>query len=106
MNIKNFKSALLNYVGLQTPKARLVFFCTIPLIMYLYSLVSFLPRLSIYSWLRIPSPSIGLTRAFWMLISGDITGAWYQNKLIFLVVAVVLYLVTRDIFTLLKQRRY
>jgi len=63
------------------------------------------PPLSVYALLGIPSPSIGLTRAFMQLIQGNITAAWQQNWLIFPAVAAVTGIIVRDVSSLTKNNR-
>jgi hypothetical protein len=41
-----------------------------------------LPQFSIFATLGLPSPSIGLTRAYWKLLHGDIAGAVRQNLMV------------------------
>lgn len=63
-----------------------------------------LAQLSVWQALGVPSPSIGLTRAYWLLIHGDPVAAWERNKLIFLVLAVGIPLLARDAFLIIKSR--
>ncbi len=49
-------------------------------------------HLSLYERMHIPSPSIGLTRAYWLLLHGHFSAAVQRNKLI-VVVAPVLWMI-------------
>ena len=44
------------------------------------------------------APSIGLTRAYWLLIHGQVAAAWHRNALIALVCAVGVPLIARDVW--------
>lgn len=94
------KQKVLNILGLQTPAARLFVILGASSVIYLIGYQSLIstPTLSVYSRLGIPSPSIGLTRAYWLLIHGDFAGAWQMNKLIIVVAPVVLGLVLFDLY--------
>lgn len=102
----NLKTHFLNTVGLQTPIARLgvIGIGTLGLYVISYSALLKLPTLSVFSRLQIPSPSIGLTRAYWYLIHGQFANAWRMNKLIYIVAVVLVVLVTKDILSFRKSR--
>jgi hypothetical protein len=87
---------------LQTARGRLLFFAVISLLIFVAP-YEWLGRLSIWQALNIPSPSIGLTRAYHLLLHGDFEGAWQRNKLIFVVIAIGLFILVRDILTVMKQ---
>lgn len=89
---------------MQKPKDRLIFFAILPLIIWLLTNIEFMPSLSLYAHLGIPSPSIGLTRAFWELLAGDFAGAWNLNPLIYPVVLVVLSIIVKDLDTVFRKR--
>ena len=91
-------------LSMQSPQDRLIFFGTLPFAIWIISNLSFMPSLSIYSHLGIPSPSIGLTRAFWRLLSGEFVEAWELNALIYPAVLVTICIVAKDIYTVLKER--
>lgn len=95
---------VLNFLTLQKPESRLGFFGLVTFLLYLvpYNTLE-KAHLSLYERLDIPSPSIGLTRAYWKLIRADFDGAWDKNKLVYPVVAIVLYLIIHDIRTI-RQR--
>ena len=62
-----------------------------------------LARLSIWQAFNIPSPSIGLTRAYHLLLHGDVDGAWQRNKLIFIILAVGFFILARDVRIVYKN---
>ena len=97
-------SKILKLISLQTAPSRLFFFTTITAVIYNVS-YSFLDsaKLSLYERLHINAPSIGLTRAYWKLLHGDAMGAWHRNKLIYIVVAILIGIVIRDIISLMKR---
>lgn len=86
-------------IGLQTARGRLLFFGIVTLLVFLAP-YEMLGNLSIWQHLGIPSPSIGLTRAYWKLIHLDPAGAWERNKLIYLILAVGIPLLLRDCYLL------
>lgn len=51
------------------------------------------------------APSIGLTRAYWLLIHGDPVAAWQRNGLIYAVCAVGACMLAHDTIILLKNRQ-
>ncbi|MCX6804708.1 MAG: DUF2752 domain-containing protein [Patescibacteria group bacterium] len=99
------KNRILNIIGLQTPMARLTVFTGTTICLYSISYSSLLqtPTLSLFSRLNIPSPSIGLTRAYWLLIHGDLNGAWQMNKLVYLVALVLAGIIVVDGIALLRK---
>lgn len=60
---------------------------------------------SVWQWLHIRSPSIGLTRAYRLVLHGDLAGAWQQNKLIFAVIAVGGLILLKDAAYIIKTAR-
>lgn len=90
-------------VGLQTARGRLLFFAIASLGIFLAP-YDWLAHLSLWQHLGIQAPSIGLTRAYWRLMHGDIFGAFERNPLIFIVLAIGLSLLALDIRKLIKQR--
>ncbi len=95
---------VLEQLTLQTPASRVGVFGIVTAFLYAIP-YGWLERahLSLYERLHIPSPSIGLTRAYWRLIRLDFIGAWHRNKLIYLVVAIGLPLIIRDIIHLTRK---
>jgi len=93
---------MVEIIGLQSARGRLLFFVVITSAVFLapYHLLG---NLSLWQALNIPSPSIGLTRAYHLLLHGDIHGAWQRNKLIFTILAVGLVILARDLLTITKD---
>lgn len=96
-------STLWQTIGLQTPGGRLLFFAVATLAIFLAP-YDWLAGLSLWQRLGIPSPSIGLTRAYWHLLHLDPGAAWQRNPLIYVVLAVGLPLLARDVYALTKGR--
>lgn len=98
------KRTFIETIGLQTARGRLLFFaitsCGILIAPY-----SWLSHLSLWQYVGVNSPSIGLTRAYWRLLHGDVVGAYERNPLIFVVLAIGLPLLTLDLIKLLKTRK-
>ncbi|MDP4038812.1 MAG: DUF2752 domain-containing protein [bacterium] len=103
---RSLANKLFNFIGLQTPIARIVFFLAISLIIFIipYQTLMRSPNISIWSWLNIPAWSIGLTRAYSKLLHGDFHGAYKQNLLIYPVVIIVLAIMTSDIYKIAQKR--
>jgi hypothetical protein len=97
---------ILDFLSLKKPAYRLTFFGLITIAVALVP-YSFLEKahLSLYERAGIPAPSIGLTRAYWKFIHGDFVGAWQRNKLIYLVLCIVVSLIARDIYSLLRHKK-
>ena len=89
--------------GLQTARGRLLFFLIVTLAVAIVP-YAWLGNLSLWQLLGIPSPSIGLTRAYWKILHGDPVGAFMRNPLIYVVLAVGLPLLIIDIRTYLRAR--
>lgn len=99
-------SLVIEIISLQTPRGRLLAFAGILGVGCLLALGVFsLPNLSIYSWLGIPSPSIGLTRASLHLLQGEVAAAYEQNWLVFPVIAIVAAIMAADIWRLVESKR-
>lgn len=93
-------------ISLSTPRARLCFWATVTFIIIVLP-YRFFENLSLWQRLGWDSaPSIGLTRAYWLLIHGDISGAWGRNRLIFAVVAVGLPILIIDFYKIVKNSPY
>lgn len=92
--------------SLQTRGARLAVIACLTLAIYVvpYQTLEH-ARLSLYERAGIPSPSIGLTRAYWKLIHGDPIGAWERNKLIYLVMLVLCVMFIHDWFMPFLKKR-
>lgn len=96
---------LLDTIGLRTPAGRLLFFAVASIIIFVVP-QSFLGGLSL--WERIGfdnAPSVGLTRAYQYILHGDLSAAWQRNPMIFLVLAIGVPLLVKDLLVLLGQKR-
>lgn len=89
-------------IGLQTSAGRLVFFIIASVFIFFLP-TSTLAEFSIWQKLNIPSPSIGLTRAYHHILHGNIDLAWQQNKLIFAVLLIGLPLLAKDVYNISKK---
>lgn len=106
--IRTFQDAgnlALEVIGLQTPRGRIGAFLVVFLIGAAMSLdiLPWVPNLSVYAALGIPSPSIGLTRAFVQLLNGDMAAAYDRNWLIFPIVAIAALIFVRDLRRIIKH---
>lgn len=103
--MKRLGKLAIEIIGLQSARGRLVFFCIVTVIIFLLP-YSLLGNLSI--WQRIGlewAPSIGLTRAYWLVLHLDFAAAWQKNPLIYAVLAIGLPLLGKDILSLRQYRR-
>ena len=96
------KKFLIEVIGLQTSRGRLFALAAASFAIYFlpYRIVgqfSLWQRLG-WDW----APSIGLTRAYWLLMHGHPFAAWHRNWLIFPILIVVAVIVGRDIYKLTK----
>ncbi|RIK09812.1 MAG: hypothetical protein DCC49_05190 [Acidobacteria bacterium] len=98
---------LAEFAGLQTPVARLTAFGAITGVVLVvpYERLEAGPELSLWARLGVPAWSIGLTRAYSKLLSGNVRGAFEQNPLIFPVVAVVGAIAAADVRALATKYR-
>ena len=104
MTRKKILRLAIETIGLQSARGRLLFFGIVSAAIFLAP-YSWLSHLSLWQYLGIPSPSIGLTRAYWLLMHGDVMGAYERNGLIFVILIIGLPLLAKDVFTLVKQRK-
>lgn len=98
--IRKLKSFLLDLISFNTPQARVINFTLIFLIAALVPTdkLHYLPVRSIWKEVfHIEPYSVGLTRAMSRLFHGDLMGAWNFNKLVFPVLAVMLFLLITNI---------
>jgi len=51
------------------------------------------------------SPSCGMTRGMSRLLHGDFTGAWNFNRLVFMVFAIMVFILIKDSITLYMEHR-
>lgn len=102
---RHARRLFLETVGLQSPRGRLLFFglATIAIFVAPYN---WLANLSVWQALGVPSPSIGLTRAYHLLLHGDFVAAWDRNPLIFVVLFIGLPLLAFDLGRLYRDWRY
>ncbi|MCB9839950.1 DUF2752 domain-containing protein [Candidatus Nomurabacteria bacterium] len=97
------KRFFIELISLSTPRGRLSLWALVTLILYIvpYQLIS---HLSLWQKIGLENaPSIGLTRAYWLLIRGDFSAAWSRNKLIYLVVMVGGIILIIDLYKLFKS---
>lgn len=94
--------ALVHAITLQTPRDRLIVFAIVSLAVFFVPF-HWLENLSIWKALDIPSPSIGLTRSYWLILHGDLVAAWNFNKLIYLILAIGVPLLLFDMRKLYQQ---
>jgi len=102
--MKTKRRLALEIISLSTARGRLAAFGLATSAIF-FSQYHWLANLSLYGHLGIDSPSIGLTRAYWLLIHGNPVAAWERNPLIFLVLAVGLPLIALDVMKVIKQRQ-
>jgi hypothetical protein len=91
-------------ISLSTPRGRLLFFIILTFFIFLTP-YKYLSGLSL--WQRIGwdwAPSIGLTRAYHMLIHGNFMGAWHRNPLIYLIITIGLMILAKDVYKLLSGK--
>jgi hypothetical protein len=89
-------------VGLQSPRGRLLFFAVITIAVFVVP-YDWLAHLSLWQALHIPAPSIGLTRAYHLLLHGNIAGAWRRNELIFPIIGVGTVVLGNDARVMFKR---
>lgn len=100
--MKRFGALAIEIIGLQSARGRLVFFCAASIIIFivpysLFSNISIWQRLG-FDW----APSIGLTRAYWLVLHLDFLAAWQRNPLIYAVLAIGLPLLGRDVWSIIR----
>lgn len=98
------KRAAAEIIGLSTSRGRLLFFAGASIIIFLLP-VRTLAGFSLWNRMDIPSPSIGLTRAYHYVLHGDFALAWQQNSLIFVVLIIGLPIIAKDVYTVLKLKK-
>ncbi len=101
--IYTFKQLFIELISLSTPYSRLLFWLIATVIIYILP-YSFFENLSIWGLIGWDNaPSIGLTRAYWLFIHGDIAGALERNKLIFAVLIVGIPILIIDLYGIIKN---
>ncbi len=95
----------LRLLTLSTPESRLFVWALLTVLIFLSSF-SWLEDLSLYKRFGIDwAPSIGLTRAYWYLLHGDIEAAWRMNKIVFIVIGIGSIILLKDIRAIIVRRR-
>ncbi len=103
--VHTVKESFIELISLSSPRARLGFWVLATMVIFLLP-YRFFENLSLWQRLGWESaPSIGLTRAYWLLIHGDIAAAWQRNNLIFAVIAVGVPLLLFDVFKLIRSNK-
>lgn len=98
------KQLVAETITLSTPRGRLIFALTANIAIFA-SRYHWLSNLSLYQRLGLDwAPSIGLTRAYWKVLHGDLAGAWERNWLIFPVMTVLWCIVALDLYALVRGR--
>ena len=91
------KRLALEMVSLQTARGRLLTFLGLTAAVFV-SHYHWLDHLSLWGNLGFKhAPSVGLTRAYWLLLHGQPVAAWHRNWLIYLILCIGLPLLARDI---------
>lgn len=101
--MKDFRHTLIQTIGLSSPKGRLIFLATVTVLVFAAP-YDWLAHLSIWQHLGIPSPSIGLTRAYWKLVHLDPVGAWQRNPLIYAVLFCLAIIIISDVRRIRRQK--
>lgn len=97
------KKILIEAITLQSPRGRIIIATTVHFVLAIVP-YSWLANLSLYKLIGIDwAPSIGLTRAYWLLLHGDLAGAWQRNALLFPVLAVMWSIVALDVYKIFNQ---
>ncbi|MDB5185618.1 MAG: hypothetical protein JWL85_141 [Candidatus Saccharibacteria bacterium] len=104
--MKRGTSSILDFstevISLRSLRGRLIFMAGVSAFAYLMP-VSALAHLSLWGNIGIPSPSIGLTRAYHHVLHGNFAAAYHQNWLIFVVIVVVLLIIMKDVYNVRYQ---
>ncbi len=103
MPLAKASQILVEVIGLQTPRGRLFAFTLGSTIIYLlpYHVVGQFSLWQRLGWTS--APSIGLTRAYWLLMHGQADAAWNRNWLIYPIIFVVVIIVGRDMYKLFRS---
>lgn len=98
------KRLLLEAMSLHTARGRVLVFAAATVIIF-FCRYHWLDHLSLWGHLGLThAPSIGLTRAYWLLLHGHPVDAWHRNRLIYAVLAIGLPLILRDALNLTRHR--
>ncbi len=101
IKLQRITQVFIETIGLSSPRGRLIFFMLLSLCIFILPPkwpVSF----SVWRYLGIRSPSIGLTRAYRHVLHGDVRSAWKQNGLIFAVLIVGGTVLFNDVVSLTR----
>lgn len=102
---QTLRSTFLSAVTLATPEARLGVWLTLSLAIYFVP-YRWLENLSLLKFLGWESaPSIGLTRAYRLLLHGQLDEAWAMNPLIVVVLVIGVPLLTADFIKVTRNLR-
>ena len=99
---------LILLIGLSSPLGRIIVFTTglVTLALLPTQNLKYLPIRSIYEdILHLRLYSFGTTRSISMILHGDFSGAWQLNKLSYLIILVVLILLVKDIYYLIRTKK-
>jgi hypothetical protein len=101
----NLIKRLISFIGLSSPKSRVIIFSSILVALYLlpYSILVNLPKMSLYQIFGIKTYSLGQTRAISLILHGQFLEAWEMNKLSYLILLMVIFIVTRDLKKILTN---
>lgn len=91
-------------IGLSSARGRIIFFLIVSGAIFVWPPTGPF-TLSVWQHLGVESPSIGLTRAYRRLLHGEFTQAWQQNKIIFIVVAVGIVVLAKDVIALVNNSK-
>ena len=108
-NPKLLIRAFINVVSLATPLSRVfIFFCGLTTLWLLPTdKLRYLPIRSVYETIfRFKPYSSGIMRGLSKLLHGDFYGAYTMNKLSYVVLAVLLALLAKDILSIIKTRKF
>lgn len=108
-NLKIIIRNIINIIGLTTPFNRLLVFIGGIVILWIlpFDRLQYLPIRSVYETLFHVKPySSGIMRGLSKLLHGDFYGAYEMNKLSYLVLLVVLFLIIKDILYVIRTKDF
>jgi len=99
------KRLAVEMLSLQTARGRLLTFLLLSSAIFA-SQYHWLDHLSLWGNLGFThAPSVGLTRAYWLLLHGHPEAAWHRNRLIYLILLVGVPLLVRDFLSIVRVAR-
>jgi hypothetical protein len=102
-NLSKYASKILQLCTLSTPSQRLLVWAILTLLIF-FSEFNWLENLSLYKRIGLDwVPSIGLTRAYWLLLHGNISAAVEMNPLIVPVIIAGGTLLIKDVRSLRRR---